>query len=256
MMFFFSFDACTFGIIPKKPLPHPRSQKFILLFSPKRDCISSFIRQCLLMLLAENQFSFLLTLWLALGITQLFNFHLSNGYHWLNGHEFEHTLEDSEGQGSLTCCSPWGHKESDTIYWLNHNKMGIQSEVSHWTFETNFNIFSPLGKIWGKWWRKERGSWLGGQDQEVNFGGLLEPLCNPRDRQSGLGPPRGEGSTAVGVWEDGFPGSLAGRHSTHISEAGVAASQRILGPPRGWNPALPPGRLFFLLFPSHFPLGN
>ena len=23
--------------------------------------------------------------------------------------------------------------------------------------------------------RKERGSWLGGQDQEVNFGGLLEP---------------------------------------------------------------------------------
>ena len=90
----------------------------------------------------------------------------------------------------------------------------------------------------------------------MNFGGLLEPLCNPRDRQSGLGPPRGEGSTAVGVWEDGFPGSLAGRHSTHISEAGVAASQRILGPPRGWNPALPPGRLFFLLFPSHFPLGN
>ena len=22
--------------------------------------------------------------------------------------------EDSEGQGSLACCSPWGHKESDT----------------------------------------------------------------------------------------------------------------------------------------------
>ena len=32
------------------------------------------------------------------------------GHHWLNGHEFEQTLGDSEGQGSLTCCSPWGHR--------------------------------------------------------------------------------------------------------------------------------------------------
>ena len=29
-------------------------------------------------------------------------------YHWLSGHEFEQTLGDSEGQGSLTCCSLWG----------------------------------------------------------------------------------------------------------------------------------------------------
>ena len=34
-------------------------------------------------------------------------------HHWFNGHEFEQTLGDSEGQGSLTHCSPWGHKESD-----------------------------------------------------------------------------------------------------------------------------------------------
>ena len=32
---------------------------------------------------------------------------------WLNGHELEQTLRDSEGQGSLMCCSPCGHKESD-----------------------------------------------------------------------------------------------------------------------------------------------
>ena len=32
----------------------------------------------------------------------------------LNGHEFGQTLGDGEGQGSLACCSPWGHKESDT----------------------------------------------------------------------------------------------------------------------------------------------
>ena len=35
-------------------------------------------------------------------------------YHWLNGHEFEQTLGDVEGQGSLACCGPWGRKESDT----------------------------------------------------------------------------------------------------------------------------------------------
>ena len=32
----------------------------------------------------------------------------------LNGHELEQTPEDSEGQGSLECCSPWGRKELDT----------------------------------------------------------------------------------------------------------------------------------------------
>ena len=31
-------------------------------------------------------------------------------YHQLNGHEFEQTLEESEGQGSLSCRSPWGRK--------------------------------------------------------------------------------------------------------------------------------------------------
>ena len=34
--------------------------------------------------------------------------------HWLSGHEFEQTLGDSEGQGSLACCSPWVCKELDT----------------------------------------------------------------------------------------------------------------------------------------------
>ena len=35
-------------------------------------------------------------------------------HHQLNEHQFTQTLGDSEGQGSLACCSPWGHKESDT----------------------------------------------------------------------------------------------------------------------------------------------
>ena len=40
-------------------------------------------------------------------------------YHQLNGHEFEHTLGADDGQGGLVCCSPWDHKESDTIERLN-----------------------------------------------------------------------------------------------------------------------------------------
>ena len=35
-------------------------------------------------------------------------------HHQFNGHEFEQTRGDSEGQGSLACCSPWGCKESET----------------------------------------------------------------------------------------------------------------------------------------------
>ena len=35
-------------------------------------------------------------------------------HHRLSGHEFEQTLGDSEGQGSLVCCSPWSLKELDT----------------------------------------------------------------------------------------------------------------------------------------------
>ena len=34
-------------------------------------------------------------------------------HHQLNGREFEKTLGHSEGQGNLTCSSPWGHKELD-----------------------------------------------------------------------------------------------------------------------------------------------
>ena len=34
--------------------------------------------------------------------------------HQLNGHEFEHTLGDSDGQGSLACGNPRGHKVSQS----------------------------------------------------------------------------------------------------------------------------------------------
>ena len=45
-------------------------------------------------------------------------------HHRLNGHEFEQTLDDCEGQGSLACCSPWGRKEKDMTEQLNSNSKG------------------------------------------------------------------------------------------------------------------------------------
>ena len=42
-------------------------------------------------------------------------------HHRLNEHEFEQTLRDSEGKGSLTCCIPRSCKESDKTQQLNNN---------------------------------------------------------------------------------------------------------------------------------------
>ena len=40
-------------------------------------------------------------------------------HHQFNGHEFEQTPGDGEGQGDLACCDSWGRKESDTTEPLN-----------------------------------------------------------------------------------------------------------------------------------------
>ena len=47
---------------------------------------------------------------------------------WCNEHELRQTPGDGEGQGGLVCCSPWGHKESDTTECLNNN-----TSVRHYT---------------------------------------------------------------------------------------------------------------------------
>ena len=47
-------------------------------------------------------------------------------HHQLNGHEFEQALGVGDGQGSLVCCSPWGHKKLNTTKRLNNNNSNIQ----------------------------------------------------------------------------------------------------------------------------------
>ena len=44
-------------------------------------------------------------------------------HHQLNEHEFEQALGVCKGQGSLVCCSPWGHKELNTTERLNNNNI-------------------------------------------------------------------------------------------------------------------------------------
>ena len=47
-------------------------------------------------------------------------------HHQLNGHEFEQTLGDSEGQGSLACCSPWsGRVGHDLATEHNNNNWDV-----------------------------------------------------------------------------------------------------------------------------------
>ena len=49
------------------------------------------------------------------------------GWHrWHDGHEFEQAPCVGDGQGSLACCSPQGHKGSDTTAWLNWTDLGAK----------------------------------------------------------------------------------------------------------------------------------
>ena len=45
---------------------------------------------------------------------------MARQHHQLNRNESEQTLGDSEGQGSLVCCSSWDRKESDTTWQLKY----------------------------------------------------------------------------------------------------------------------------------------
>ena len=89
-------------------------------------------------------------------------------YHWLNGHEFEQAPADSEGQGSLACCSLWGHKESDMTEQLNKQQIPkilnkasltilfLENEQGEWSlvlegkkrFWLSNNVVQSLSHIW------------------------------------------------------------------------------------------------------------
>ena len=64
-------------------------------------------------------------------------------HHGLDGHEFEQALGVGERQGSLACCSPWGHKESDTTERLN-NKNNTQLKAENNVERFTMKIAMPV----------------------------------------------------------------------------------------------------------------
>ena len=81
-------------------------------------------------------------------------------HHQLNGHEFAQTLRDSEGQGSLVSCSPWGLKESDMSNWTTQRIYHVviisaiqqsDSVIRIYIYIYSFLYSFPLQLILGYW---------------------------------------------------------------------------------------------------------
>ena len=96
-------------------------------------------------------------------------------HHWLSGHEFEQTLGDGEGRGSLACCSPWGHKELD---------------MTEWTTATITSVFYVRGRQKGQnqWERSEVTTlWALKREHQTHAEECRQPLEALRDKE--LSPP-------------------------------------------------------------------
>ena len=68
-------------------------------------------------------------------------------HHQLNGYEFESTLGIGDGQGGLSCCSPWGHKELDATEQLNSTELNIPFPELI-TFYLSIIYCVALSKLW------------------------------------------------------------------------------------------------------------
>ena len=86
-------------------------------------------------------------------------------HHWLNGHEFGQALGFGDGQGSLACCSPWGHKKTDVteqLHWTDvvqtHVVQGSSALVSGLIFTKGFCLFKAFSLASNlncyQWWTK------------------------------------------------------------------------------------------------------
>ena len=61
-------------------------------------------------------------------------------HHQLKGHESEQDLDDGEGQGSLACCSPWGHKKLDMTELVNNSNHNPLTHLDHWSYLREIDI--------------------------------------------------------------------------------------------------------------------
>ena len=121
---------CFWTVVLEKTLESPLDCKEIQPFNPKGN-------QSWIIIGRTDAEAEIPILWHSDGKNWLIGKDLDTGKHWrqeekgmtedemvgwhhrLDGHEFVQVLGDGDGQGSLACCSPWGHKESDTTEQLN-----------------------------------------------------------------------------------------------------------------------------------------
>ena len=74
-------------------------------------------------------------------------------YYQLNGHELEQAPGDGKGQGSLSCCSPWGHKKLNMTEWLNNNHACcINSNPILYSGKYIDYINYIISRSWLIWW--------------------------------------------------------------------------------------------------------
>ena len=81
-------------------------------------------------------------------------------HHQPNGHEFKQAPGDSDGQGSLACCSPWGLKELDMTEQLNKTKKIFKKKIViivfwlHWVFIAmhRISLLAVNGSCSSLWW--------------------------------------------------------------------------------------------------------
>ena len=95
------------------------------------------------------------------------------GLHWMRRldviTESQQTPGDSEGQGSLVCCSPWGHKESDTTEQLNNNNKKVSSYCFLHLISVNWSLSFSSGEG-----RKRKGGQMVKQAHQL--AGCYDPL--------------------------------------------------------------------------------
>ena len=89
-----------------------------------------------------------------------------DGWHCqLNGHEFEQTPGDSEGQGSLISCSPWGHKESEMTVteqqqsWITFQHMHVREHIRLHCVEKSWGTERKIARLQSSRKQKKNNEW-------------------------------------------------------------------------------------------------
>ena len=76
---------------------------------------------------------------------------MAGWHHRLNGHEFEQTPGDGEGQGSLACCRPWGREETEQL-WQPQSKnlipLHVATRTGQWNHIPRIGTTNPWPSNW------------------------------------------------------------------------------------------------------------